>query len=51
MKRVDDNFLPQYFDYWNQQLLGLNYIFQRAYHWFSSNSLTPEEAQTRLIQR
>jgi len=51
MKHVDDSFLPWYFGYWNQQILGLNYMFKGAYHWLSSKSLTPEEAQTKLIQK
>ncbi|MDF5725976.1 MAG: hypothetical protein PUP91_37115 [Rhizonema sp. PD37] len=51
MKRVDDSFLPWYFGYWNQQILGLKYIFTGAFHWFNSNASAPEEAQTKLIQR
>lgn len=51
MKHVDDSFLPWYFGYWNQQFFGINYIFKGAYHWINPWSLSPEEAQIKLIQK
>ncbi len=51
MKRVDDNFLPWYFNYFNQQIIGLQYIWQGAYHWFNSNVSTPEISLIKEIQR
>ena len=51
MKRVDDNFLPWYFGYFNQQIIGLQYIARGAYHWFNSNASTPETSLNKEIQR
>jgi hypothetical protein len=50
MIEVDNSFLPWYFGYWNQQLLGIQSLFQTAYHWFNGNAATAEEAQTKVVE-
>lgn len=51
MQRVDDYFLPWYFGYFNQQALGLKYLFQGAYHGLNSKAATPEESLIQEIQK
>lgn len=51
MQRVDDYFLPWYFGYFNQQALGLKYLFQGAYHGLNGKAATPEHSLIREIQQ
>ena len=50
MVKVDDNFIPWYFGYWNQQALGLKSLFQTAYRWFNGNAPTAEETLNQIIE-
>jgi hypothetical protein len=50
MIAVDNSFLPWYFGYWNQQLLGIQSLFQTAYHWFNGNAATAEETQNKVVE-
>ena len=51
MQRVDDDFLPWYFSYWNQQRLGLEGLYQEAVHWVNGNAPTAAEKITEEVQR
>lgn len=50
MQRVDDDFLPWYFNYWNQQLLGLNGLYHEAIYWLSLSQRTAQERMTETVQ-
>lgn len=50
MQRVDDDFLPWYFSYWNQQLLGLNGLYQGTIHWLKLSQHTAQEQMTATVQ-
>jgi hypothetical protein len=50
MIKVDDSFLPWYFGYWNQQLLGIQSLSQTAYHWINGNAPTAEEKLNQIVE-
>ncbi len=50
MARVDSDFLPWYFGYWNQQKIGLRALMQGVIHWVDSDRPTPQEKITQTIQ-
>jgi hypothetical protein len=50
MAKVDSNFLPWYFGYWNQQSLGVQSLFQTAYRWFNGNALTAEDKLNQVVE-
>jgi len=50
MERVDNDFLDWYFDYWNQQILGLKGLYQSIVHWVDSEAPTAAEKITEEIQ-
>jgi hypothetical protein len=50
MVKVDNNFIPWYFGYWNQQALGVQSLFQTAYRWINGNAPTAEEKLNQVIE-
>jgi hypothetical protein len=50
MRRVDEDFLPWYFGYWNQQLLGLTGVYQQALHWVDGDAQDAAERVTEEVQ-
>lgn len=50
MQRVDNDFLPWYFNYWNQQLLGLNGLYHGAIYWMNLSDRTAQERMTETVQ-
>lgn len=50
MQRVDDDFLPWYFSYWNQQWLGLNGLYHGTIHWLKLSQYTAQEQMTETVQ-
>jgi len=50
MSRVDDDFLPWYFDYWTQQKMGLEGLIAQIWHWVDSDSPTAAEKITEDVQ-
>lgn len=51
MRRVDHDFLKWYFDYWNQQMLGLKGLYQTMLHTWDESNPTAAETVTEEIQR
>ena len=51
MRRVDADFLPWYFGYWNQQALGLRSAWYRAAHQVGLSQSATGERITREIQQ
>ncbi|NMF66599.1 hypothetical protein DP113_20080 [Brasilonema octagenarum UFV-E1] len=50
MVKVDNSFLPWYFGYWNQQVFGVQSLFQTAYRWVNGNALTAEEKLNQVVE-
>lgn len=50
MQRVDNDFLEWYFGYWNQQVLGLNGLYDTAVHWLHLSHQTAQEKMTVAVQ-
>ena len=50
MVRVDQDFLPWYFSYWNQQKLGLEGIVSSVHHWIDNEAPTAAQAVTETVQ-
>jgi len=50
MQRMDNDFLKWYFNYWNQQLLGLNGLYHGAIHWLNLSQRTAQEKMTENVQ-
>lgn len=50
MVRVDNDFLPWYFGYWNQQILGLKSLWNEGVYYFLDSHRDPAERITGEIQ-
>lgn len=50
MERVDEEFLPWYFNYWTQQELGLKSLLYQVVHWVDSGTPTVAERITQRVQ-
>lgn len=51
MLRVDEEFLPWYFDYWTQQKMGIEGLLAQIWHWVDDESPTAAEKITEDVQR
>ena len=51
MQRVDENFLPWYFSYWTQQVIGLKGLWQYGRHALDQDVPTAEMAVQELVER
>jgi len=50
MNRVDNDFMEWYFNYFNQQLIGLQYIYQLGHSYIMGSSRAPSEVVIENIQ-
>lgn len=51
MQRVDNDFLPWYFNYFNQQMIGLSYAYHWAYDNIVGSTRSPDEKVIGGIQQ
>jgi len=51
MRRVDEDFLPWYFNYFNQQMIGLSYAYHWAYENIVGSTRSPDEQVIGGIQQ
>lgn len=50
VERVDEDFLEWYFGYWNQQVFGIQGIYQSVAHWVDGDQPTAAEKLTEELQ-